>query len=82
MAIPSLHLPLRSRFRAPDGQLLLHRPNEGEEATHALLKKESGAEHWTIMGAYGNREAAERKLEQQASSTATFDLLVIECEPY
>jgi hypothetical protein len=74
---------VRSRFRAPNGQLILHGPVEGEQATHALLSKDGKGDGWTIIGAYRTREAAEHKLgERQTITYPTVDCLIIECEPY
>jgi hypothetical protein len=74
---------IRSRFRAPNGRLILHGPIEGEQATHALLSKDGEGDGWTIIGAYQTRDAAEHKLaEHQAMPSPAADCLIIECEPY
>ena len=73
---------VRARFRAPNGQLILHGPIEGEQATHALLSKDGEDDRWTVIGVYRTRKAAEHQLERQTISHPAVDCLVIECEPY
>lgn len=73
---------VRSRFRAPNGQLLLYGPIEGEQATHAVLSKEGEGDRWSVIGIYRTREAAEQKLEHQTLLVPPVDCLIVECEPY
>ena len=44
------HPLVRARFRAPNGQLILHGPIEGEQAPHALLSKDGEGDRWTVIG--------------------------------
>ena len=73
---------MRSRFRAPDGRLIVHGPVEGERATHALLSKDDQTMRWIVIGAYPTREAAEHELEHQTISAPMVECLIIEHEPY
>jgi hypothetical protein len=80
--MPEVLPSVRSRFRAPNGKVLLHGPVAGEQATHAVFVKDAEADRWSFVGVYGTRQAAEHKLENQTISAPAIECLIIECEPY
>lgn len=73
---------LRSRFRTPGGQLLLHGAKQGEEVTHAVMLKDIEAQRWAIIGVFGDRVAAARKLKEQTATAPASECVIVECEPY
>ena len=73
----------RSRFRAPDGEILERAGARGSAPTHAILCQRASKRGWFVTRTYASRAAAEEECEKQRAiwREAGVDCVIVEGEP-
>jgi hypothetical protein len=73
--------PLPSRFRSPDGNMVLCRSTVGI-VTHAPFCKHPKKARWILSRGYQNRKAAEQAIAQiDPADSMNVDYVIVEREP-
>jgi hypothetical protein len=72
----------RSRFRSPDGKMILYRAADGTCATHAVFSKRPRRRGWYLTKGYESREAAENAISTiDPAWVIDVDYMIVEREP-